>query len=102
MRPTSWASALPKRERRRFEFKLKGREQVREQAGWQRAAVTATITLTHLPSRLSLGHIKHDEDQASTVSKEDAVARAYSRLSDPIYDELVARVFSLIAKSDVK
>ena len=86
----------------RFEFKLKGREWVREQAGWQRAAVSATIVVTHLPSRLSLGHIKHQEDQASTISAKDALARAYARLKDPIYDEIVERLFKLIARSDAK
>ena len=86
----------------RFEFKLKGRERVREQAGWQRAAVSATIVVTHLPTRLSLGQIKHEEDQASTISREDALSRAYDRLNDPIYDEIVERLFSLIARSDVK
>ena len=85
----------------RFEFKIVSRESVREMAGWQRATVNASIRVIHVPSGQALGQIKRKEDQASTVSEEEALNRAYDRLNDPIHEAIVARLFTLLARSEV-
>ncbi|TVR14940.1 MAG: hypothetical protein EA401_03590 [Planctomycetota bacterium] len=85
----------------RFQFTVHARERVREQGQWHRAAVTATITVTHLPSGQSLGQIRQRSDQASTQGKDESLARAYDAMDQPIIDELEQRLFALIAGADV-